>query len=431
MKKALLLFCFFILSLSSIKAQSLYFPPTFGSTWDTISPSSLGWCQDEIDTLYDYLQDRYTKAFIVLKDGKIVLEKYYDSFTKDSLWYWASAGKTMTAFLVGMAQQENYLKITDTSSQYLGNGWTSLSPTQEEKITVWHQLTMTSGLDDGGNVDCTDDTCLTYLADAGTRWAYHNAPYTLLDSVIESATGSNLSSYLISKLTSQTGIIGTYIKQTYNNVLFSKPRVMARFGLLCLNEGTWNSTPIMTDTAYFNQMTNTSQSLNESYGYLWWLNGKSSYMLPSVQIVFPGSILPNAPADMYSALGKNGQILNVVPSQNLVVVRMGNSPNSSPVPSLFADTIWQYLNEVMCSSTGINNKALDKVSVYPNPSDNFISINNITGPFKAEILNLDGRVLKTYINANSLSVESLSNGTYMLRIIDDQNNMKTIKFIKQ
>jgi len=45
---------------------------------------------------------------IEVKDGKIVLEKYFGTFTKDSLWYWASAGKTLTAFLVGKAQDEKF-----------------------------------------------------------------------------------------------------------------------------------------------------------------------------------------------------------------------------------------------------------------------------------------------------------------------------------
>ncbi len=44
----------------------------------------------------------------------------------------------------------------------------------------------------------------------------------------------------------------------------------------------------MTDNNYFNEMVNTSQSLNQAYGYLWWLNGKPSFMVPNLQTVFPG-----------------------------------------------------------------------------------------------------------------------------------------------
>lgn len=133
---------------------------------------------------------RNSKAFLVLKDGRIVIEHYFGTFTQDSLWYWASAGKSLTAFLVGKAQEEGFLDINDPSSDYLGAGWTSCTPLQEGAITVRNQLTMTTGLDDGtGDTDCTDPACLQYLARPGTRWAYHNAPYTMLDGVISMRPG--------------------------------------------------------------------------------------------------------------------------------------------------------------------------------------------------------------------------------------------------
>ena len=264
------------------KSQNLYFPPTVGSAWDTLAPASLGYCQPKIDSLYTFLEDNSTKAFILLKDGKIVLEKYFGGHTATSPWQWASAGKTITAFMVGIAQQEGHLSITDTTAQYLGQGWTNATPQQEEKITVRHQLTMTSGLDDGvPDHYCTLDTCLNYLADAGTRWAYHNGPYTLLDQVIANATGQSLNSYTTQKLKTPTGMTGSFFSVGYNNVFFSTARSMARFGLLILNQGNWNGNQLLTDAAYFNEMVNTSQNLNNSYGYLWWLNGKSNFMILS------------------------------------------------------------------------------------------------------------------------------------------------------
>jgi hypothetical protein len=68
----------------------MYYPPLSSTAnWDTISPASLGWCINRIDSLYSFLDAQNTKAFIVLKDGKIVLEKYFNNFTLDSTWYWA------------------------------------------------------------------------------------------------------------------------------------------------------------------------------------------------------------------------------------------------------------------------------------------------------------------------------------------------------
>ncbi len=65
----------------------------------------------------------------MLKDGKIVLERYFGetiagtgSFNRDSQWYWASAGKTLTGFIVGKAQEENLLTLDQPTSRYLGVG---------------------------------------------------------------------------------------------------------------------------------------------------------------------------------------------------------------------------------------------------------------------------------------------------------------------
>lgn len=354
-----------------LPAQSLYFPPLNGNDWDTTSPISLGWCQERIDAMYEMLEDNHTKAFIVLKDGKMVLEKYFGTFQQDSIWYWASAGKSLTACLVGLALQDGFLSMDDPTNQYLGHGWTSCTSGQEEAITVLHQLTMTSGLDDGwGDPYCTLDTCLHCKADPGTRWAYHNAPYTLLDGVIENATGQNLNLYFQQSVRNRTGITGLFVQVDYNNVFFSRPRSMARFGLWMLNKGNWNGDPILTDTAYVNQMLNTSQNLNQSYGYLWWLNGKPSYMLPGLQFTFPGSLMPHAPEDMMMALGKNGQYVNVVPSLNMVVIRMGNAPEGTAVPVTLNDVIWEHLSSLDCTTSASNNgdHSDSEITVYPNPS---------------------------------------------------------------
>ena len=336
--KKYLNYLLFLFSFDSV--AQLYFPPTTGNSWETISPSELNWCEDSIDQLYDFLDDNNTKAFILLKDGKIVLEKYFDDHTENSNWYWASAGKALSSFLVGIAQQEGALDITDPTSEYLGEGWTSCTKEQEDQITIWHQLTMTTGLDDEmDDIFCTDPQCLVYKTDAGQRWAYHNGPYTLLDEVLVAATSNSLNPYARIKLRNTTGMDGAFIPSGHNNVFYSTARSKARFGLLILNKGNWDGTPILSDSQYFDEMTQTSQELNLAYGYLWWLNGKGSFMTPRSQAVIAGYMNPNAPEDMYAALGKNGQFINVAPSQNMVWIRMGEAPDDSLVPFLFNDDI--------------------------------------------------------------------------------------------
>lgn len=319
--KSLYLLGLVLLASLPLTAQ-LYFPPNNSNEWGTTAPAEFGWCQTKIDTLYKFLEDNNTKAFIVLKDGKIALEQYFNEHDAETNWYWASAGKTLTAFLVGLAQQDGFLDINAPTSDYLGEGWTNCPPEQEVQITIRNQLTMTSGLDDGvPDPFCTLDSCLQCLAEPNTRWAYHNAPYTLLRDVVEEATGLSINAYLIQRLRNPIGMDGFFIEEGYNNFYISTARSMARFGLLALNRGNWAGTQVMTDTAYFDAMVTPSQSLNESYGYLWWLNGQDSYMIPMLQFVFDSEMAPDAPTDMVAALGKNGQIINVVPSFTFTVTR--------------------------------------------------------------------------------------------------------------
>lgn len=328
---------------------TLYFPAVGSSSWDSYTPGSLQWDTTQIQPLYDYLATKNSKAFIVLYQGRIVLEKYFGTFRQDSLWYWASAGKTLTAMLVGIAQREGHLSLNDKSSDYLGTGWTSLPLLKENLITVRHQVTMTTGLDDGvADSDCTDPACLTYKADAGTRWAYHNAPYTILDQVIAAATGQTFNNYFAAKIRNVIGMTGQWVPNGYNHVYYSNARSMARYGLLLLNKGSWSNTAVLGDSAYFAQQISSSQNLNPSYGYLTWLNGKASYMLPSLQTVFQGPLVPNGYTDMFMALGKNDQKIYVVPSKKLVVIRMGESAGNIQLAlSSFDNELWGKIRQVI------------------------------------------------------------------------------------
>ena len=447
MNRKFLLFSISLLLINQFsKAQKLYFPPlSFSANWETISPTTLGWCLPEIDSLYSFLDNEKTKGFIVLKDGKIVLEKYFGTFTKDSVWYWASAGKTITSFLIGKAQEENLLKLTDTTSKYLGKGWTDCTLDQENKINILNHLTMTSGLDDGVfDNHCTDKICLTFKANAGNRWAYHNAPYSLLEKLIINATSKTINNYTATNLSIKTGINGFWLTTNFDNVYYSKARHMARFGLLYQNNCIWNNDTLLFDINYINQSTNTSQNLNYSYGYLWWLNGKKSYMVPTLQTVFPGSFAPNAPTDMYAALGKNGQILCVSKSKGLVLVRMGDAPVSfGEVPTVFCNQMWIKLNAVMCNRSTISNISDEssKLLFYPNPfnSEVTLSFKSIKiKPVKLIINDAIGKQvyvknIQSVIGENSIVINemiSLNSGIYFAHLTDENGFFETIKLLK-
>jgi CubicO group peptidase (beta-lactamase class C family) len=262
---------------------------------------------------------------------------------------------------------------------------------------------------------------LQYLADAGTRWAYHNAPYTLLENVLENATGTSINSYTYNKLMAPTGIAGLWAMIDYDNVFFSRARSMARFGILIQGRGIWNGDTLLHDTSYYHAMLNTSQPLNNSYGYLWWLNGKASYMLPGLQFVFPGSWAPHAPADMFSALGKNGQILSISPSRGIVVVRMGNAPTGpgSEVPYMLCDKIWEKLIAAMCQPSGIAEQSEIQLSIFPQPGKDFISVEVSTPMNFIEIADISGRVVSSEVvqgTKKRLNIAAIATGAYFVRV---------------
>lgn len=434
MRKSLVLTCLAFLTGAFISAQELYFPPASGNEWQQMAPDDLGWCQENIDSLYDYLSAEDSKAFILLKDGKIVLEQYFNDHDSSKNWYWASAGKGLTSLLVGMAQQAGSLDIQDRTSDYLGLGWTSCTQAAEGEIRVIDQLRMSTGLDDGvDDVYCTEDTCLQCIAQPMTRWAYHNAPYTLLDEVMESATGSNLNTYVRQNLHNKTGMSGFYLKQGYNNLYISDARSMARFGLLMLANGVWDGDSILSDQQYFQEMINTSQDLNKSYGYLWWLNGKESYMLPQSQFVFSGSLFPQAPADMYSAIGLNGQFINVIPSLNMVWIRMGNAPNSVMVPHQLNAGIWDYIQRLPCQ-TGVAKLSTVEFKLSPNPASSELQINltNKADFSRVIVVDVSGRIIleSTLINRDkTLDISDLKNGSYQV-IIENEQGIGVQRFVK-
>ena len=327
--------------LSFTSSETMYFPPNDGSTtWTTKNISDLGWNQSAVQPLLDYLELKHSKSFIILVNGRIVMENYFNGHSATTPWYWASAGKTLTSTVTGIAEQEGLLNINDKVSDYLGTGWTSATLAKENLITCKNLLSMNSGLNDALGDDVSPAN-LQYVADAGTRWAYHNV-YVKLQDVVAQASGQTWTNYFNTKLRDRLGMTGgSWINSGDGlSVYWSTTRNMARFGLMALNKGKWNGTQVVNET-YFNQATNTSQNINLSYGYLWWLNGKASYHLPQSQLQFNGSIIPSGPNDMFMALGKNDQKIYVIPSKKMVVIRMGDAADSVNLAlSDFDEVLW-------------------------------------------------------------------------------------------
>lgn len=122
---------------------------------------------------------------------------------------------------------------------------------------------------------------------------------------------------------------------------------MARFGLLNLNNGNWNGDQLL-NTSFFDEMINTSQNLNKSYGYLYWLNGKESYRVPGSTDLFSGKLIPNAPDDLYAGLGANDKKMYIIPSLNMVVIRLGDAAGTTLLgPSGYDNLLWEKISTMI------------------------------------------------------------------------------------
>ncbi|MGM0600148.1 MAG: serine hydrolase [Candidatus Rifleibacteriota bacterium] len=322
-------------------AEKLYFPGE--SNWDTISPQELGWNMNAIKEMEGFLKEHSSKSFLILKDGKIVVEKYWAKENADYKQRVYSVGKSLTAFLVGLAQEKGKLEISQSVSDFIP-GWTKENLENEKKIKIQHLLSMNSGLDNR----------LKFEAEPGEKWRYNTKAYHNLHDLLEAATGYKVDQVAKKVLYKPLGMKNTkFLKHTFE----MNARDMARFGLMVLAGGNWNGREIMEDKDFFYDMVNTSQQDNPSYGYLWWLNGKDSFIAGHPPKKGEGSLVPAAPADMFCALGKNDQKIFIVPSQNLVVIRQGDSAENDKEDAVttFTNEIWQHLNKVIGTGNVSNN----------------------------------------------------------------------------
>lgn len=313
--------------------------------FEHVEPTDLGWNTAALPDLISFLDDTDARSFMIMVDGKVAMEEYFNGHTAEDTWQWNSAGKTLVATTTGFAQQDGFIEVNDKVSDYLGSGWTSSTTSQEDLINVKHLLTMTSGLDDGPQLVIRSN--LTYVADAGSRWAYGNVFQRLMN-VISEGSGDDFTDYFDRAISDKLGMNGFWNEGLVYTIYHSDTRSMAKYGHMILNDGVWNGEQII-NKAYLDASISTSQDINPSYGYLWWLNGKSSYMLPSTQAVFTGSLVPNAPSDMYAAMGADEQRLYIIPSKNMVVIRMGENADvgNNFALSSFDNELWEKINAVI------------------------------------------------------------------------------------
>ncbi len=333
-------------------AAELYFP---ADQWDTVEPTAVGWDPQRLAAAVEFAMSRRSSGVVILHRGRIMAEKYQD-LPPRSIRYRAmlhgrdgngraiedvaSVQKSVVGFLVGVAQEKGLVKIGDRVHQHLGAGWSKAEPKQEAAITIRHLITMSSGLNER----------LEFVAEPGTKWKYNTTAYSRSLLAIVAASGRSPNELTGEWLTNHVGMKDSrWVERPWAenaNVAANRygfattARDLARFGLLILANGKWNDEALLADQQYLQASRSPSQTLNRSYGFLWWLNGQRSAARAARRV--RGPLIPAAPHDLFAAQGALGRKCYVVPSLGLVVTRLGDSPEATGNPR-FDDEFWRLL----------------------------------------------------------------------------------------
>lgn len=290
-----------------------------GEEWDTAEPADLGLDPAPLADLATYLGDNQSSCMVVVKGGKVVAQEHWAMGPDDNAEVF-SASKSVTSTLVGIAQADGALSIDDPASDYIEE-WKG---TPSESVTIRNLVSNDSGRHYDFETDYTqmaiveqDKTAFAIGLDQqhepGTHWDYNNSAIQTLERVLEVSTGEDMEAFAQERLFEPIGMTSRIRRDGAGNPLaFMGVQAgcedMARFGYLFLRGGRWGDEQIVPSEWVTEATAAPSQDLNERYGFLWWRG-------------FEG-----LPDDAYAALGLGNQIVLVLPSQDMVLVRIGNPP---------------------------------------------------------------------------------------------------------
>ena len=276
----------------------------------------------------------YTRAVLVVYDGKLVAEQYAPGFTKNTVMLGWSMSKSIVSALIGILVKNGKLNINDTAPV---EQWNDKSD-PKHTITIEQLLQQTSGLDfleDYTKASSVTDMLFKYGDMAaytaklplkyqpGTVFNYSSGNSNILSSVIRKIVGEqNYHSFPNKALFQKTGIYsmvlepdasGTFVGSSYS---YATARDWARFGLLYYNDGVFNGERILPEGWMKKSSVPSAADKRKHYGYQFWLNGFDKKDLSK-------RWYPDVPADMFFADGYGGQNVYIIPSRKAVIVRLG------------------------------------------------------------------------------------------------------------
>jgi CubicO group peptidase (beta-lactamase class C family) len=290
-----------------------------------------------------------TRAVVVIHHGRLVLERYMPGFGPDTPLISWSMAKSVTQALVGVAVRRGLVDI----DRPMGNPrWAAGDPRAAIPWRYW--LNMVDGQDyhEIGVVDQTKNDAarmlfgvgrrdiaafgasLPLVHEPGTFWNYNSAGINLISDALSRvfAPGitapaerrARMAAVLRDELFGPLGMrsaqpefdaTGTFIGSA---LVYATARDWARFGLLYLRDGVWQGRRILPEGWVDFARTKTPASNSDVYGAGWWVTPAAGRGKPHV------ALTPNGPRDLFAAQGHEGQLIVVVPSKDLVLVRLGH-----------------------------------------------------------------------------------------------------------
>lgn len=329
MKYKIVLACSLLLSISGY-SQTKTIPHI-----PSISPEKAGFNKDSINTLTDTIlkfRQRDFRGMVVIKDNKIVLENYYNTFWRNHIHDIRSAGKSVTALLLGVAIKDGLVKNLeqDVYSFFPKEKYPSIHE-DYKRVKLIHLLNMVSGLDaDSDNPKSMGsegkwigrDEWLSYLLsvplleEPGKKWVYADINAVLIGAIIEERSGMSLRDYAKQRLFEPLEIREFYWYTNAANQtggagnLYISTLDFAKLGLLVANKGKWGSRQIA-DYDYMIRLLSEESApigdynpLADGYGMFWY---RTKRVIGSQEISY------------LWASGNGGNHLVVVPEKNMVI----------------------------------------------------------------------------------------------------------------
>jgi CubicO group peptidase (beta-lactamase class C family) len=277
---------------------------------------------------------RRTRAVVIVYDGRIIAERYADGYGPEHRFPGWSMAKSVTSALAGILVARDRLDLATNS---LRPEWADPEDPRRE-ITFEHLLHMSSGLEfDESYTPSGAATRMLFAApsaaafaaahpllhEPGTYWSYSSATTNLISDAIRRAVGGSVEDYLRfphEALFEPAGMLsavmepdpaGTYVGSSF---MYATARDWARFGQLYLQDGVVEGRRVLPEGWVEYSVRPAPGRLG--YGAQWWLNAAPSPGAPGIR-------WPALPTDLYYASGFQGQHVVVLPSDSLVVVRLG------------------------------------------------------------------------------------------------------------